>query len=274
MPDPFGYASKRVVVTGGATGVGAALLELLAEIGAPSVTVLDIKQPTGPHDEFIEVDLGDQSAVDAAIAAIDGPIDVLFNNAGVNSTAGLRTTVSVNFLALRRLSEGLLGRIRPGGAVVNTASSAGNNWAAHLEELDEFLAIDGWEPAVSWVEAREARFDVPNADIYFFSKELVQLWTLRWAPVARTAGVRVSSVCPAPIDTPLLADFRRTITDKVIDWNIAQAGGRLMTAREVAMPLAFLGSDAASYISGVNLVVDGGFNAALSTGQLDFSGLR
>jgi NAD(P)-dependent dehydrogenase (short-subunit alcohol dehydrogenase family) len=83
----------------------------------------------------------------------------------------------------------------------------------------------------------------------------------------------VSSVCPAPIDTPLLADFRKTITDRIIDWNIAQAGGRLMSPREAAAPLAFLGSDAASYVSGVNLVIDSGFMAAATTGQLDFSGL-
>jgi NAD(P)-dependent dehydrogenase (short-subunit alcohol dehydrogenase family) len=63
------------------------------------------------------------------------------------------------------------------------------------------------------------------------------------------------------------------MTDKVIDWNIAQAGGRLMSPREVALPLAFLGSEAASYVSGVNLVVDGGFGAAMATGQLDFSAL-
>ena len=273
MSDPFSYAAKRVVVTGGATGVGAALLELLAEIGAPIVTVLDIKAPAGPHTSFIETDLSDESAVNAAIAAIDGPVDVLFNNAGVNSTAGLRTTMSVNYLALRRLSEGLLRRMPAGGAIVSTASSAGNNWAAHTGEINELLDITDWERSIEWVESHTSVFEVGHSDVYFFSKEVVQLWTLRWAPTARAAGVRVNSVCPAPINTPLLADFRRTISDKVIDWNIAQAGGRLMSAREVATPLAFLGSKAASYVNGVNLVVDGGFLAAMTTGQLDFSGL-
>lgn len=273
MAGPFSYQGKRVVLTGGATGVGAALLDVLDELGGPEVTVLDRTPPTGPHARFIETDLAEEAQVDAAVAVVDGPIDVLFNNAGVNSTAGRRTTISVNYLALRRLSEGLLPKLRAGGAVVNTASSAGNGWEAHVAEIDQLLGVDGWEAAVDWAEANAGAYEQGHSDVYFFSKEVVQRWTLRWAPVARAARVRVNSVCPAPIDTPLLADFRSTMSDKVIDWNIEQAGGRLMSAREVAGPLAFLGSDAASYVSGVNLLVDGGFAAAMATGQLDFSGL-
>jgi NAD(P)-dependent dehydrogenase (short-subunit alcohol dehydrogenase family) len=53
MANPFDYRSKHVVVTGGATGVGDALLRLLDELGAPEVTVLDIAKPTGPHKTFI-----------------------------------------------------------------------------------------------------------------------------------------------------------------------------------------------------------------------------
>ena len=80
------YTGKRTLVTGGATGVGAALLDLLAELGASDVTVLDIKEPTGPHATFIQTDLSDKAAVDAAIAGTVGPIDALFNNAGVADT--------------------------------------------------------------------------------------------------------------------------------------------------------------------------------------------
>jgi len=273
MTNPFGYAGKHVIVTGGTTGVGSALLDVLAENGRPDVTVLDVKVPPGPHARFLATDLSDPAAVDAAIAQIEDPVDVLFNNAGVNSTAGIRTTIGVNFLACRRLAEGLLPQISAGGAVVNTASSAGNNWAAHRAELDQLLGIDDWEAAVSWTEAHRDLYEQGHSDVYYFSKEALQLWTLKWSGGARSSGVRVNSVCPAPIDTPLLADFRKTMTDKVIDWNIAQAGGRLMSPREVALPLAFLGSEAASYVSGVNLVVDGGFGAAMVTGQLDFSAL-
>src|SRR5437660_1247791 len=109
MPNPFSYSNKRVVVTGAASGVGAALLELLDEIGAPEVTVLDRLTPRGPHARFIETDLADKSAVTAAIAAIEGPVDVLFNNAGVAATQPPRVVLGVNYLALRSLSEGLLG---------------------------------------------------------------------------------------------------------------------------------------------------------------------
>lgn len=275
MSGPFDYAGKHVVVTGAATGVGAALLDVLAELGAPRVTVLDVKEPTGPHTTYLPTNLAEESAVDAAIAAIDGPVDVLFNNAGVNSSTGVATTISVNYLALRRLSEGLLPSIPAGGAIVHTASTAGNGWPAKAAQIDELLAVDGWAESLAWVEAHPELYaaDGPG-DVYFFSKEIIQRWTLAWAPVARnTAQVRVNSVCPAPIDTPLLVDFRQTMTDKMIDWNVSQAGGRLMTAREVAMPLAFLGSEAASYVAGVNLLIDGAFTAALNTGQVDFSGL-
>jgi meso-butanediol dehydrogenase/(S,S)-butanediol dehydrogenase/diacetyl reductase len=63
------------------------------------------------------------------------------------------------------------------------------------------------------------------------------------------------------------------MTDELIDWTVAEAGGRLVSPREVATVLAFLASDAASSVNGVNLLVDGGFTAALTTGQVDFSGL-
>ena len=274
MTHPFSYSGRHVVLTGGATGVGAALLDLLVELGQPEVTVLDVKCPTGPHARFIETDLSDEAAVTAAVDAITGPVDVLFNNAGVNSTAGIPTTIGVNYLALRRLCEGLLPQIPSGGAIVNTASSAGNGWSAHASEIGELLALDDWGDAVAWTEGHRDLYEAGTSDVYFFSKEVVQLLTLRLAIPARTAGVRVNSACPAPIDTPLLADFRTTMSDTIIDWNIDQAGGRLMSPREVAMPLAFLGSEAASYVNGVNLLVDGGFMAAMTTGQADFSALQ
>jgi NAD(P)-dependent dehydrogenase (short-subunit alcohol dehydrogenase family) len=63
------------------------------------------------------------------------------------------------------------------------------------------------------------------------------------------------------------------MTDRVIDWSVAQGNGRLVTAREVATALAFLGTEAAAFVNGVNLLVDAGFTAAMTTNQVDFAGL-
>ena len=270
MTDPFSYAGKQVVVTGAATGVGAALLDLLAEIGGPDVTVLDVKAPSGPHARFIEANLSDQGAVDAAVAAIEGPVDVLFNNAGVAATQPPGVVLAVNYLALRRLSEGLLERIPSGGAIVNTASIAGGRWPEHAEQINELLDLGDWDKSLEWIGAN---LEAVGGDSYSFSKEVVRVWGMRHSRATIARGVRTNSVCPAPIDTPLLADFKATMGEKLIDWTVQQSTGAYMTPREVAMPLAFLGSAAAAYVNGHDLVADGGFNAAMATGQVDFSSL-
>jgi NAD(P)-dependent dehydrogenase (short-subunit alcohol dehydrogenase family) len=270
VSNPFSYAGRHVVVTGGASGVGAALLDLLAELGAPEVTVVDRKAPDGPHARYVEADLSDPAGVDAVVEAVDGPVDVLFNNAGVAATLPAPVVLSVNYLAVRRLSEGMLDRIRPGGAVVNTASTAGGGWADHLGQISELLDIGDWDGALAWLDAN---LEGVGGDSYAFSKEVVRVWGMRHSRATIARGVRTNSVCPTAIDTPLLDDFRATMGEKLIDWTIGQATGIVMTPREVATALAFLGSDAASYVNGHDLVADGGFNAAMATGQVDFSGL-
>ncbi|MFI5047628.1 MAG: SDR family oxidoreductase [Acidimicrobiia bacterium] len=267
----FDYTAKRVVVTGGATGVGAALLDLLAELGAPDVTVLDVKEPTGPHETFLPTDLSDRDAVDAAVARIDGPIDALFNNAGVADTQPAGTVFRVNALAPIRLADALLPQISDaqsvgGGAIVVTSSIAGMAWPSRLAVIQELLALDDWDAMLEWFDGREL-----GVDPYPFTKETMQVWTMRFAAAARQHGVRVNSVCPGPVDTPLMKDFRATMGDAGLDFTIQHAGGRMSTAREVASVIAFLGSPAAAFVSGQNVNIDFGFEASMTTGMLDTS---
>jgi NAD(P)-dependent dehydrogenase (short-subunit alcohol dehydrogenase family) len=268
MANPFSYEGKRVVITGAYSGVGAALLDLVAELGAEHITVLDIKEPPGPASSFVQTDLSAEAAVDAAVDAIDGPVHVLFNNAGVAGTMPVRTVMAVNYLAVRRLTEGLASKMPQGSAVAITASIAGVQWATHLAEITALLDVDGWDASLEWIDAHPDLF----ADAYSVSKEFMQVYTMRVAQESLRRGVRVNSVCPAPIDTPLLPDFRETMTDKTIDWTIEQCG-RVATPLDIAQVLAFLGSDASGYVNGVNLNVDAGFNAAMAMGQLDFAAL-
>ncbi len=270
MSSPFSYEGKRVVVTGGATGVGAALVEVLASLDAGHITVIDVKEPSGPVATFLRADLSDPGAVDEAAAAVAGPVDALFNNAGVAATLPAPVVMSVNYLALRRLSTQLLDRIPPGGAIANTASIAGGQWPTRLAEITELLAVEGWRESLAWLDAHSELLGDP----YSFSKECVQVYTMRSSRTTMSRGVRTNSVCPAPIDTPLLPEFRATMTDKLIDWTVEQCGGRIATPLDVARVLAFLGSDAAGYVNGVNLAVDAGFTAAMTTGQLDLGALQ
>jgi NAD(P)-dependent dehydrogenase (short-subunit alcohol dehydrogenase family) len=272
MTQPFAYTDRHVVVTGGSRGVGAALLDVLAELDAARVTVLDVTAPAGPHDRLVEVDLSDEDAVRAAAASIDGPVHALFNNAGVADTQPAHTVLAVNYLAVRTLSELLLDRMPEGGAIVHTASTAGNLWRKRVDAIDELLGLDldeSWAPSLRWFDDHA---DGLGQGPYNFSKEVVERYTLRASRPAMRRGVRTNAVCPGPIDTPLLRDFRATTSDQVVDWNIREMAGRAVSPREVACALAFLGSPAAGYVNGVNLDVDGGFFAALATGQVDYSG--
>ena len=275
MSSLFSYQDRRVVVTGGSRGVGAALLDVLAELDVAHVTVLDLNPPAGPHDAFVATDLADESAVRAAIKQIHdagSPVHALFNNAGVADTQPAPTVLSVNYLALRTLSEGLLDRMPEGSAIVNTASTAGHMWRKRAQEINELLDLDtddGWSTSRQWFDEHAAALDEGP---YNFSKGVVELYTMRSSRPTMRRGVRTNAACPGPIDTPLLSDFRATASDKVLDWNIREMAGRPVSPREVASVLAFLGCPAASYVNGVTLEIDGGFFAAIATGQVDYTG--
>ncbi|MDT3439418.1 coniferyl-alcohol dehydrogenase [Pseudofrankia sp. BMG5.37] len=266
MGDPFSYQGKRVVVTGAASGVGAALVELLDELGAAHVTAIDRDTPAGPTHRFIEADLSTEAGVEAAAAAVDGPVHVLFANAGVAATQPTRTVLSVNFLATRRLSQRLAARMTAGAAIVLTSSMAGTGWPSHRDDLLKLMAIDDWDESLAWFDCHPEL----TADPYGLSKECGQLYTLYASRTLGRSGIRITGACPNPISTPLLADFRATMTDELLDWAVRQGHqGRPATAREVAQVLAFLGSDAAAYLNGVNIPVDAGMQAALLTDQTD-----
>jgi len=267
MTNPMSYAGKRVVVTGCYSGVGEALVNLLSDLGAEEIIGLDIKQPSCPVTQYINCDMGDPDSVDAAAAQISGPVHVLFNNAGIAANLGAINVMKVNVFGLIRLTKALEDQIPAGGAVINTASIAGMNWPAHQMEIMELLSIDDWDKQVAWAE------DKPEivADGYMFSKECVQVLTMMRAKDLIKRKIRIASACPAPIDTPLLPDFKATMSAEIIDWTTEQATGEYVQAWEVANLLAYLGSDAATYISGTNVNIDGGFAGGTITGQVDFT---
>src|SRR5262245_5440205 len=119
--DAFGYGGKRVLVVGGASGIGAATAQLLAELGA-EVVVADCADVPFAVAKAIRLDLRDQASIDAAVADCGGPIDALFSCAGI-SISGLEV-MQVNFIGQRELIERCIdgGLMTPGSAVGMIAS--------------------------------------------------------------------------------------------------------------------------------------------------------
>jgi NAD(P)-dependent dehydrogenase (short-subunit alcohol dehydrogenase family) len=267
MSPIINYENKTVVVTGAATGVGAALIEKLRGAGAERIVAVDVKPCNGPVDDVVLADLSDPSAIDDAIRRLPLRIDVLISNAGVAATQSLPVVMGVNVLAPRRLISGLQDRMEPGSAVVITASTAGGGFMERLGQIVELLAIEDWNRALDWVHAHPEL----TQNSYGFSKECAQVLTLLFAAPLSKRGIRLNSVCPALIDTPLMIDFKESMGEPILDWMTSESGGRKATPGEIADALAFLGSDAASYINGTNLLVDNGFSASILTNQADYS---
>lgn len=259
------YRGRRVVVVGGATGMGAAAAKQAAELGA-EVTVLDVAEVTFPVQRFIRVDLRDQASVDAAVGQLSGPIDVLFSCAGVAD--GARGLVFINFIGQRHLIEGLLakGALGRGSSIVIISSTAGNGWQQHLPALREFLSIPDWAGQATWVERNRTEDMMTTSEGYMFSKRAMCAYVASRACELLKQGVRINAILPGPTDTPLARANADIWLAFASDYRAA-VGVPHLTPEEMASVMIFLGSPAASGVTGENVVVDQGYTASQVTGS-------
>lgn len=255
----FAFRDKRVVVTGAASGIGARTTELLLEAGA-KVIALDRNPVAAKVDQFVRVDMTDPESITAAAHAISGEIDVLLNIAGVPGTAKPEVTMQVNVFGLRMLTELLVHRINRGGAVTNVASIAGAQWQSHLDEVQRLLATPDFASGVDWV--RDHPMDGKRA--YDFSKECVVVMTKQHGRFLREHGVRVNSVSPGPVQTPILKDFRESV-GPIMDV-VTRETGRDGTTDDIARVLLFVSDPVLQWLNATDVQVDGGFMSGLVGG--------
>jgi NAD(P)-dependent dehydrogenase (short-subunit alcohol dehydrogenase family) len=248
--DAFGYQGKRAVVVGGATGMGAAVAELVLDAGA-EVVVMDRAPVTQTGVKAIQLDLADKASIDAAVDECGGPVHALFSCAGVaDGTPGLER---INFLGHRYMIERLLEQdLMPRGSAIGMISSAaGMGWQANLAAAKEYLAITDFDEAAAWAR------DNAKAD-YLWSKIAINTYVAQEAFPLLKRGIRINAILPGPTDTPLAQSNAEMWLGFATDYR-AETGIEPSTPMEQAYPLVFLCSPAASYVNGVTVVTDAGY---------------
>jgi meso-butanediol dehydrogenase / (S,S)-butanediol dehydrogenase / diacetyl reductase len=238
------FEGRRALVTGAGSGIGEAVARGLHAEGA-QVVIADVAGERvqalagelGPGAEALTLDVRDEDAVAAAM----GGLDVLANVAGIGSTTNAPDTplevwedvFAVNargtFLCCKHAIPGMIER--GGGAIVNTSSVAG-------------------------------LVGLPNRAAYCASKGAVLALTRALAIDHVRQGVRVNAVCPGTVDSPWVRRLVDDVGESLDALRARQPMGRLGTTNEVAQAILYLASDAAAFVTGTGLVIDGGLTAA------------
>lgn len=248
-------SGKRIIVTGSSSGIGLETVRLLTDQGA-YVMGVDLNKNLDHVDEFYKADLGDQRTIDALLDVLPDNIDGLVNNAGLPPTLPARQLLAVNLVGLKYLTTGLVPKLNDGASIVNVASLAGFGWADVIPAIkaSENLDFDGIQSFIEhWQISSE------GGRSYFFSKEALITWTMQNRWTWRDRGIRMNSVSPGPVETPIFQDFLDTLGER------AEEDARVMdrpgTPKDIAPAIAFLLSDWSAWIRGSNLPVDGGMSS-------------
>ena len=247
---------KTIVITGSSSGIGGEVARLARFNGARVIGV-DRNDPMITLDGFVKIDLSDPAAIDAAISSLPGQIDGLVNAAGVPGTVDRDLVAKVNYLGLRHLTEALVPRMPKGASIVNFASILGAEWPARAELHKQLAATGSFADGHAWL----AQNPVPQETCYQYFKDALIVWTMKRSfDLFMKHDIRMNSVAPGPVFTPILGDFVTMLGQERVERD-AGLMKRPALADEIAGPVVFLCSDDARWIVGANLPIDGGIAA-------------
>lgn len=239
------FSGLVAVVTGGASGIGAAIVSSLLAAGA-RVAVLDLQPGTAPQGALaIEANIASDESVRAAVERVAtelGGIDILINNAGIgaqgsiadNSDEEWARVLSINVTGVARVSRAALPYLRRSAhaAIVNTGSIA-------------------------------ATAGLPQRALYSASKGAILALTRAMAADHLREGIRVNCVNPGTADTPWVGRLLDSAADPIAEraaLEARQPHGRLVQPAEIAEAVLYLASPAAGSTTGIAIAVDGGMH--------------
>lgn len=244
---------KSYLMSGGATGIGAAIKNCLREAGH-RVVVMDLK------DADITVDLSDTASRAAAIAQareqFSEGLDGIITCAGVASHfPDSGKIISINYFGTTELVAGTADLLREGGRVVLISSNSAPQCTA--PELVEAMLSDDEAVAVS------AAKDQSGHNCYSGSKQAVARWMKAVSGEYARRGITINAIAPGYIETPMTAAVANdpTYGDAIRQFVASIPAGRPGLPEDVANLVEFLLSDKASFICGALLFVDGGHDA-------------
>ena len=250
-------STAPVLVTGAASGIGAALVALLRQQGR-EVIGLD----RAPADGIIGCDLAAPDSIRTILDSLPDELGGLANVAGVPGTVDAETVLRVNALAPKLLTRGVLPRLSGAAAIVNVASVAAHRNTQPPESVAQLIDAGDPETILEWLSAHP--LDGPAA--YDTSKRALVDWTALLAAELIGTGVRALSVSPGPVETPILSDFTTSMGQDSMDRSVA-AVGRHGRPDEVAAIVGFALSPAASWLNGIDILAEGGLTASRFAAQ-------
>ena len=247
---------RVIVVTGAFSGIGAETAKILKDHGA-RVIGIDLNEPQGNVDQYIKADLSDPDSIKEAVGLIPNGIDALCNIAGVPPTYDRALVLKVNFLGLRHLTELMIEKFNNPASIVNMASLAGIGWPEAGTQIKKLMSIRDFSAVEKFCE--EENMAQEGGRAYPFSKETLIVWTMmnRWT--WRDRGIRMNCISPGPVETPILPEFVKSLGKKADeDKKIMNLPGQ---PEDIAPVAVFLCSDDSKWVTGTNIICDGGMLA-------------
>lgn len=256
----------NLVITGGSSGVGAALVARLADAGH-HLSLLDIAPPANnTPGTWIECNLGEPGSIALAVNRLPARIDGLANVAGMARSTDPVTVMAVNFLGMRELTRQLTPRLNPGAGIVCVSSIAGRDWKSRLDKLKPLLTTDSMSTGLDWCRGNSELF---ARDPYTWSKRAVTAWVMDEARLHTRRSTRILAVSPGGIDTPLTPQFNALMGEAQAAWTNAQTG-RAAQPGEIAEVIQMLLCQPCGWLNGVDIPIDRGYSAGLDAGWIDF----